>query len=427
MFFFFFFNELYHISTIQQAFKNICLEKMLSDGYFDMSSYIFGRIKKDDIYSKLVSEKSKYARLYKSAYPTKDNATDLWRKLFPEQDLIMEPDGCNELTHTECVGIVNWVYRVLKSADERKSFTLELFTYIKDLYNIKKHITYSNGVFYNKAKVEIHFFSSISGVSNFVSSIKNKKQLFYRGHADANYMLLPSIMRNINLRKNEYKLYNELLINCPDDFAKCHTHLERLVEMQHYGLPTRLLDISRNLLVALYFACENNFDTYGELILLSAENKDIKYPQSDTVSILSSLPNFTYEKQVEILNLIEDPTVDNRQFNALIGRLLHEIRLEKPAFQAEINKTDISNSYIVYALKNNNRIIKQDGAFILCGLLDNFDNLEHFRYKEKNKKIILLLSNKKKILDQLETFSINKATLFPEIENVANYIKNKYQ
>lgn len=424
---FFFFDELYHISTIQQAFKNICLDKMLLDGYFDMSSYIFGRIKKDDIYSKLVSEKSKYACLYKSAYPTKDNATDLWRKLFPEQDLFMKSNSCDELTHTECVGIVNWVYRVLKNADERKSFTLALFTYIKDIYKIKKYITYSNGVFYNKAKVEIHFFSSVSGVSNFVSRIKNKKQLFFRGHADANYMLLPSIMRNINLRKNEYKLYNELLISCPNDFAKCHTHLERLVEMQHYGLPTRLLDISRNLLVALYFACENNFNTYGELVLLSAENKDIKFPQSDTVSILSSLPNFTYEKQMEILDLVNDPTVDNRQFNALTGRLLHEIRLEKPAFQAEINKTDVSNSYIVYALKNNNRIIKQDGAFILCGLLDNFDNLEHFRYKEKNKKIILLLSNKKKMLEQLETFSINKAALFPEIESVANYIKNKYQ
>lgn len=427
MFFFSFFDELYNVRAIQKAFKNICWNKMLSDGYFDMSSYIFGRIKKYDIYAKLTGEKSKYALLYKTTYPTKENASNLWKNLFPEQYSILEFDDTEELTHAECVGIVNWVYRIMKNADERRKFTLELFSRIKELYNIERYIAYSNGVFYNKAKIEIHFFSSISGVSNFVSSIKKQNYLFFRGHADANYMLLPSIMRNINLRKNEYKLYNELLINCPDDFEKCHTHLERLVEMQHYGLPTRLLDISRNLLVALYFACESDFDKYGELILLSAENKDIKYPQSDTVSILSSLPNFPYEKQMEILDLVNDSTINNERFNELNGRLLHEIRLEKPAFQAEINKTDLSNSYIVYALKNNNRIIKQDGAFILCGLLDEYSNLEHFRYKEKRKKTVILLSNKKKILNQLETFSINKATLFPEIESVADYIKNKYQ
>lgn len=30
------------------------------------------------------------------------------------------------------------------------------------------------------------------------------------------------------------------------------------------------------------------------------------------------------------------------------------------------------------------------------------------------------------VLEQLETFSINRATLFPEIECVAEYLKNKY-
>lgn len=84
----------------------------------------------------------------------------------------MEFDDTDELTHTECVGIVNWIYRIMKNADERVAFTLELFSRIKELNNVERYITYSNGVFYNKAKIEIHFFSSISGVSNFVSSIK---------------------------------------------------------------------------------------------------------------------------------------------------------------------------------------------------------------------------------------------------------------
>ena len=86
----------------------------------------------------------------------------------------------------------------------------------------------------------------------------------------------------------------------------------------------------------------------------------------------------------------------------------------------------ILSNVIVYALKNNNRIIKQDGAFILCGLSDETGSLEEFRYKEQGKKVIVLLDKKQQILEQLENFSINRATLFPEIECVAEYLYSKY-
>ena len=233
-------------------------------------------------------------------------------------------------------------------------------------------------------------------------------------------------MRTSSLRQNESKIYQELLINCPDDFEKCHTHLEKLVKMQHYGLPTRLLDITRNPLVALYFACESNLDAYGELVLISAENHEIKYPQSDTASVLASLPTFTAEEQREFYRLANNPEVGEFEFERGISRLIQEIRLEKPSFQSSIKREDILNSYIVFALKNNNRIVKQDGAFILCGLNNGANSLDEFRYREQDKKIIVFIEKKEEILEQLEHFSINRATLFPEIECVAEYLKKKY-
>ena len=366
-FYFYFFDDLYYIEDIQQAFKNICLDKMLSDGYFDMSAYIFGRLKKEDIYARLVASKSRYAVLYQGRFPNKNTASSVWRQKMGEgsyNDDIYR-SRC-ELTYLESSAIVNWVYKTLKNSEERNTFTKELLGQIKELHGIQNDIRFSKGVVYNAEKVEIHLLSSVSSVNSYVSSLKKEAgTLFFRGHANPNYMLRPSIMRTPRLLQNESKIYHELIINCPDDFEKCHTHLEKLVKMQHYGLPTRLLDITRNPLVALYFACESNPESYGELVLISPENHEIK-------------------------------------------------------------KDDLVSSVIVYALKNNDRIVMQDGAFILCGLPDGERSLEEFRYRENGKKVVILIDGKKKLLEQLETFSINRAALFPEIECVAEYLRNKY-
>ena len=65
-------------------------------------------------------------------------------------------------------------------------------------------------------------------------------------------------------------------------------------------------------------------------------------------------------------------------------------------------------------------------ACILCGLDHRNGFLERFRYRQHGEKVVVLLNRKKRILEQLETFSINRATLFPEIESVSEYLKNKF-
>ncbi|MDW7651229.1 MAG: hypothetical protein SCK29_11755 [Bacillota bacterium] len=120
--FFFFFDELNNIQAIHQAFKNICLDKMLADGYFDMSIYIFGRIKKEDIRGRLTAAKSKYRVLYESAYPTQDTAYAIWNEKMSTYLHDDETDTI-ELTQDESSAIVNWVYRTLKDSKEREDFT----------------------------------------------------------------------------------------------------------------------------------------------------------------------------------------------------------------------------------------------------------------------------------------------------------------
>lgn len=422
IFFFFFFDRLYDIPDVFHAFNKICVKKMLHDGYCDMSYFVNAQISQEEMLYRLANCKSKYIELYQHPYPDYETAYQQWYEILQEKT-----DSSEDMLIEEANAIVYWVYMIFPNEEERKEFTMELFSKVKELSSIDCIIEYEKGVFYNSKTIELKIISSIADFNRAMGTYqKGDGVLYYRGHSNANYQLQPSISRKSSWLYNEREMYNELLINCPTDFEKCNSHLEKLVKMQHYGLPTRLLDITKNALVALYFACESQHNSYGEIILISATKDSIYYPQSDTASILASLPAFSYDIQQSYLELANDSSITKEDFNLKVSRLIHEIRLEKPAFGADINKMDLLRNIIILATKNNNRIIKQDGAFILCGLSHDPKTLNKFRYKKKGKTVIVLVSNKKKILEQLSTFSINRATLFPEIECVADYIKNIY-
>ena len=74
--------------------------------------------------------------------------------------------------------------------------------------------------------------------------------------------------------------------------------------------------------------------------------------------------------------------------------------------------------------------MKQDGSFVICGLTNEFgdsDRLDSLRCKDADgKSLVLVIKDKEKILRELDTLSINRATLFPEIDDVAEYLKGKY-
>jgi hypothetical protein len=119
---------------------------------------------------------------------------------------------------------------------------------------------------------------------------KSHHLFFYRGHGEQITDILPVLFRKVSRKKEEHLFFKNAIKEHPSLFCDDKTTLEKLVRMQHYGIPTRLLDITQNPLVALYFACcDKNNKKNGEVVVLSKYSRNVKYYDSDAVSILSNL------------------------------------------------------------------------------------------------------------------------------------------
>ena len=236
--------------------------------------------------------------------------------------------------------------------------------------------------------------------------------LFYRGHASKTWELIPSIYRGKpNLVDSEDKMIDEAIRLFPNEFINSLSTMEQLVKMQHYGLPTRLLDLTSNPLVALYFACqidENHRDDAGQVFMFPVSEEEIKGVESDSVSVVSNIA-----KQKAGFSIEDMPY------------LTHTIRREKPYFQDLIESETIESVIPVQTKMNNPRIVRQFGAFFLFVIKDNKNELAELKFNRDS--VLIECCCKKKILSELERIGISKQTLFPEMETVLPWIAEKHK
>jgi hypothetical protein len=251
--------------------------------------------------------------------------------------------------------------------------------------------------------------TSLSQYIDFVHSIHESKafgllwaqrNIWYRGQENAQWDLKPSLFRNGYSPCMEHNLLQLASREVWSAISNCKTNLEQLVYFQHYGLPTRLLDITSNPLVALYFACQPHKKNGKEC------RGKVYYFYNPTIADTNVI-----EKLCSIIFKRENKDMyDSKTFNQLDEYVLTTHHFILPPF-------------------TNERIEVQNGAFLMSALYDKkvpkpyplfSDYIQEF-----NGSIIIAAHSKARILDELAECDIHTGTLFPDPEHKLRYVREK--
>ncbi|HDS2392640.1 MULTISPECIES: FRG domain-containing protein [Klebsiella pneumoniae complex] len=398
---------------IYHLFANYGLDKMITGGYvktIEGSYHLEFRNKKRERmvskkYSSLQSLKRSYPKIIKALLDVENYK----KRVYENDSSIVACFAPKLVAYTS-------TFKDIKSAID---FVKEVRSFVSDEENASKILSVclldESGSVVRIKKVS-QFLDELEKIS-----LPSSSMFYFRGHSSYLYKMEPGIYRKPDLINNEDVIYNELLVRCPGDFAHTASTFEILVKMQHYSLPTRLLDITTNPLIALYFACSSyKTDSYdGEVKILNIPTDEVKYFDSDAVTVISNIAKQKRTFSTACLDTENDKLI----------HFMDDIKREKSYFVNRIKKATLTSVVCVKPKLNNARIIRQDGAFLIFGMKSDKSKPAAIPSKyqlENGTRFFIDKKSKESILAQLEKIGINEATIYPEIDKVSTYVSNRY-
>jgi len=259
------------------------------------------------------------------------------------------------------------------------------------------------------------------------NSYFEKERVFFRGQNNVEYKLMPSLGRQIS-KKQELtyaRFENEMIktskLQNPEEFTKDKYPINMLARMQHFGLPTRLLDITENALVALFFACQGQYKYHGKVFCFVRNQSEIHTAYSLHANLLASLNGFSMLTATTLHQYWEsvkhEEFVSDREKYRENEKVLNSIRksLSNPLFVLPEMITEREKrqqaAFIIYP----NKMIDEDS---FTNELKNFTNFSSY-------EIGVTAKSKRKILKQLELLGISEQFLFPEIDKKCMAVKDQ--
>jgi hypothetical protein len=247
----------------------------------------------------------------------------------------------------------------------------------------------------------------IKSVQDIIKIGVSLSKSWFRGHSETFNNLTPGIFREKYSMQFSFKpdfelrIYEEFKRVAPSisnlDFSS-NGDLEWLFVMQHYGLPTRLLDWSESILVAAFFAVEKNQESDAELWAM--------YPDMiNQIYGFEGMPIIKYNKDLQFL-ASEHRHTNPKQLSEELG----------------LKKTPNTPMALRPPIKFERMVLQQSVFTIHPRPKKNKSIINILKSKEHLIRYIIPKNYKNKILSDLYSIGINKRTLFGDLTSLSESI-----